>query len=251
MRRDGVVVLDRILPSTVIDDLRVSVLTRHPEFADKGCLTDHQDNGEGRFIAPVAISRTVWDSGLLTSPALHALARATLGADWVFDAFGMLMAFPGCADQRLHRDGETLFPETALGAILPPFALTVLVPLVDVSEGEGQTAFVPGSHRYPPGAMDGEELATPLSRGSILVWDFEILHRGIGNRGPAPRPALYLTLSRPFWTDMANFGGKARARLVVDPDVVPLLDRRFARAGLSGRWAHEGLGKALPPIANA
>jgi hypothetical protein len=47
---------------------------------------------------------------------------------------------------------------------------------------------------------------------------------------------------------MANYGGSARTRLLVDEDVVPLLDRRFARASGGGRYAHTGLGKILRKV---
>lgn len=248
LRKDGVVAIDGVLSPEAIDALRDSILRRHPEFADKALLTDFQNNGEGRFIAPVAISRAVYDSGVLHLPALMALAEAALGPAWVVDGFGMLMAFPGCAEQHRHRDGTELFPETPLSAILPAFALTVLIPLVDVTHDNGATAFQLGTHRYPPGGTDYEPSSIPLPRGSLVAWNFETVHWGLPNRSDKPRPALYLTLCRPFWTDMTNFGGTARTRLLVDEDVVPLLDRRFARASGGGKWAHAGLGKVLRKV---
>lgn len=250
LRLHGVVAIDGAITAEVIDSLRDAVMARHPEFADKSRLTDFQDNGEGRFIAPVAISRGVVDSGLLNNPALAALAAGALGEDWVVDAFGMLMAFPGCGEQKPHRDGEPLFPDAPLGAILPPFALTVLYPLVDVAADSGATAFQPGTHRYDAKMAAAPPSTTCVTRGSFLVWDFETLHWGLPNASDRPRPALYLTLCRPFWMDTANFGGSSRVRLAVDEDVVPLLDRRFARATAGGgKWAHAGLGKALKKVA--
>jgi hypothetical protein len=248
LRKDGVVVLDGLLSADAIDSLRESVMRRHPEFADKALLTDFQNNGAGRFIAPVAISREIYDSGVLALPALMALADAALGPDWVVEAFGMLMAFPGCTQQGRHRDGAELFPETPLGAVLPAFALTVLIPLVDVGEDNGATAFQLGTQRYPLGGADFPAATANLLRGSLLVWNYETMHWGLPNRGDRPRPALYVTLCRPFWTDMANYGGSARTRLLVDEDVVPLLDRRFARASGGGRYAHTGLGKILRKV---
>jgi hypothetical protein len=248
LRKDGVVAIDGMLRPEAIDVLRDSVLQRHPEFADKVLLTDFEDNGEGRFIAPVAISRAVYDSGLLALPALTTLAEGALGRDWVVDSFGMLMAFPGCDEQHHHRDGTSLFPETTLSAILPPYALTVLIPLVDVDGDNGATAFQLGTHRYPPGGGQTRPSTAPLPRGSCFVWNYETLHWGLPNRSARPRPALYLTLCRPFWTDMKNFGGTARTKLLVDDDIVPLLDRRFARASAGGRWAHAGLGKVLRKV---
>ncbi len=250
LRLHGVVAIDGAIAQERIDSLRDAVMARHPEFADKARLTDFQDNGEGRFIAPVAISRAVVESGLLHHPALAALAAGALGEDWVIDAFGMLMAFPGCSEQKPHRNGEALFPDAPLGSILPPFALTVLFPLVDVAADNGATAFLPGTQRYDAKLAAAPAAATSVVRGSFLVWDFETLHWGLPNSSDRARPALYLTLCRPFWMDTANFGGSSRIRLTVDEDVVPLLDRRFARATAGGgQWAHAGLGKALKKVA--
>lgn len=248
LARDGVVAIDGLVPPSVIDDLRAHILARHPEFADKALLSDFQDNGSGRFISRIIIDDALIDSGLLIHPALDALACAALGEDWVIEAVGMLMAFPGCAEQKPHRDGGPLFPQTPLGAILPAYALSIIIPLVDVAANGGTTAFRPGSHGYARGGEGDEPVTTELARGGALVWNFETIHWGVANTGERARPALYLTLCRPFWTDACNFGGTMRIRLQVEDAVVPRLDRRFARAAGSGRWAHDGLGEALPPV---
>ena len=110
LRKDGVVAIDGVLPVETIDALRDNIMERHPEFADKALLTDYQDNGEGRFIAPIAISRAVHDSGVLRLPALNALAKGALGPNWMVDGFGMLMAFPGCTEQHHPATGPRCFP---------------------------------------------------------------------------------------------------------------------------------------------
>lgn len=244
LRRDGVVAIMGAFSPRQIDAVLDAVMARHPEFADPTRLTDYQNNGERRFIAPIVLSRAVWDTGLLQHSGLAGLAAGALGDDWVVDALGLTMALPGCAAQKMHRDGTSLYPETPLSAMLPAFALTVMIPLVDVRKGNGTTAFRLGTNHYNPAREEADSVSTPLARGDFIVWDFETLHAGEAHDGSSPRPMLYLTLCRPFWTDMANFGGSARAKLLVDEDVIPLLDHRYARAA-RGRWAHDGLGAAV------
>lgn len=241
LRKHGVVVVSGAFDPETIDRVRAGIMARHTEFAEPCSLIDYQNNGEGRFIAPVVVDRALWDSGVLGSTVLAEVAGGVLGEDWVVDALGLTMALPGCAAQKMHRDGTSLYPESPLAAMLPAFALTVMIPLVDVHEGEGTTAFRLGTNHYDPAREDADAVSTPLARGDLIVWDFETLHAGDAHGGSSPRPMLYLTLCRPFWTDTGNFGGSARAKLLVDADVVPHLDRRYARAA-SGRWAHDGLG---------
>lgn len=230
LKRDGAVVIDDLVPAATIDRLRDAITRRHPEFADKALLTDFQDNGVARFIAPVAVTRSVIESGLLTHPALGALFAAALGEKWLFEAIGMLMAFPGAQAQNPHRDGPELFPETLLGRVLPPFALTVVVPLVDVGLDNGPTAVQPGSHRYDEASEKAEAAVPHVPRGSSFIWTFSTRHWGLANRTTDPRPALYMTAARPFWIDHRNFGKTARRKLIVASEVRADLGKTFARA---------------------
>ena len=244
----GVVVVDGAFEPDAIDLLRQEVTVRHPEFAHPEELTDFQNNGDQRFIAPVSISRRIFESGILGHRSLDAVARGILGEKWVVDACGLTMALPGCQAQKLHRDGESLYPEFPIKKLLPAYALTVMIPLIDVLKDGGTTAFQLGTHSYKAELDQSVPVSTTLARGSFIVWNFEVMHGGEANRSDQPRPMLYMTLCRPFWTDMTNFGGTSRVRLTVDADVIPLLNRRFARAADGGTWAHTGLGEVLQRI---
>ena len=43
------------------------------------------------------------------------------------------------------------------------------------------------------------------SRGDAIVFDYRVVHRGLGNTGDARRPVLYLTSSRSWFRDAQNF----------------------------------------------
>jgi hypothetical protein len=230
LRRDGAVVLDRLWSADAIDALRATVMAQHPEFADKALVRELQDTGTGRFIAPIEITSAIAASGVLTHPALDRLFADSLSSDWVYEAFGMMMTQAGAPEQKGHRDAPELFPDTPLGRVLPPFALTVAIPLVDVAADNGPTAILPGSHRFDPAACSGQPAIPDLPRGSVAVWTFSTIHWGMANATKADRPALYITVCRPFWSDPANFAPDSRRRLVVDPALRSDLGPRFARA---------------------
>ena len=163
LRRDGVVVMRDLWPREMMEQIAALVADAHPEFVDKASLTDLFDNGEGRFIAPVTISKSLLQTGLLTHATKEQILADALGASYVIEAFGMLMADSGCPAQDPHRDGGLLFPETGLDRLLPPASLTVAIPLVDVGPDNGPTAFRPGSHRFDEAA---EQAAPTACRAS-------------------------------------------------------------------------------------
>ena len=230
LRRDGVVAVEALWRTDAVDALRDIVTAQHPEFDDPERLTDYLGEKNERFIAPVALTESVRASGIFDCPQLEAICAAMLGADFVYEAFGMLMVRPGVAAQDPHRDGGSLFFESGIDRILPPSALTIAFPLVDVNTDFAPTGALPRSHRHDESANLDELVPIALDRGSAAIWDFRTLHAGLANRTVRARPALYLTACRPFWIDHLNFRKNARAKLVGDPEVTAALGPRFVRA---------------------
>lgn len=231
LREDGVVRLDEIWTRDNLIAARDAVFAGHPEFADPENLPDVLRNGEGRFIAPVAIGPRLVELGLVQDPALEALLQGALGPSWVHEAFGMMMAHGGCPDQHVHRDTDPLFPETGVDPLLPPTVLTIAIPLVDIGDTNGRTAFYSGSHRT--GSRDGISPASiDVPLGSALVWDFRTIHYGCANTSEEDRPLLYFTSCRPFWFDHKNFRTGNR-RLIAASGVLNDLGPRFVRAQLA------------------
>jgi hypothetical protein len=229
LRREGVAVIAKLWDPIVIDDARRVVSAQHPEFGNPDELEDYLGDKHARFIAPVAITPALVDTGIFASRALEAVCEEMLSDAFVYEAFGVMVARPGAPAQEPHRDGGILFPDAAIDAILPPSALTLVIPLVDVTLDNGPTAAAPGSHRLQAGSSSAELVAMPVQRGDAAIWDFRTLHAGLANRTAEPRPVLYFTACRPFWTDPVNFRENARARLVGDPATMAALGPRFVR----------------------
>jgi hypothetical protein len=229
LHRAGAVVVENAWPRQVMEHLGRAILEAHPDIADGSVLADRKNTGRGRFHAPVTVTAEVLDSGLFDAPLLTDLLHTVLGADYVIDSFGVLMAQPGAAEQHVHRDGGMLFPGTGLDRLLPPVALTVAIPLVDVGMQNAPTAVILGSHRQPDAEPSGESHAPEVPLGSFYVWDYRTLHYGLAHRGNEPRPVIFITPCRPYWSDPINFADGLR-RLLASESVTDRLDQRFVRA---------------------
>lgn len=198
LRREGVVVLENLVDPDLLTRCREQIVARHPGW-DKPDRAQHLGSYPGRHTAHLTIDGVLAEPAVFAAPALREIDNAILGPDNVLESFGLLVSVPGAPDQGRHFDG-LLFEETNLDPLLPAVALSVAIPLVELDEVSGTTAFWRGSHRrpYPGGPPD---FAPQVPVGSALVWDFRVIHSGRGNRGDAPRPILFAVHSRDWWME--------------------------------------------------
>ncbi|EKX38662.1 hypothetical protein GUITHDRAFT_89299 [Guillardia theta CCMP2712] len=135
-----------------------------------------------------------------------------------------MLSQPGSQTQQWHSDGDHLSEHEHL----PPYAVNIFVPLVDMNSALGPTEFVPTTHllfNYEPiTSITPITICTPA--GECLFFDYRIKHRGLGNRGHYARPMLYITYGTKAWADKANFSKKRYAKLP------PLLNQRPPRSQL-------------------
>ena len=181
---------------------------------------------------------------------LHAVLSQIFQSKRLLLFNGLLHSEPGSNEQLWHADGEHLFPGTS-HSDLPVHSLNVFVPLVDITEDNGGTEFFLGSHRLTGESENivwqdsahkerigctGDPIAFTCRAGSVIIFDYRILHRGLANTSRAARPVLYFTYARAWFRDMHNFPARS------------LLDiRRESHLGRAGGDAH-GAGR---PAASA
>ena len=159
-----------------------------------------------------------------------------LGPDLVLHSLGSAIAEPGADAQRWHVDDDYLFAEAGFdtsgigGHDLPPYAITMMIPLLNMTSSHGPTEFCMGSSflsglnprkikldderlRSVVNAyfriVDNDDVSIPcpymripqLNFGDMLLFDYQIVHRGGANLSPDLRSVMYSTYSRRWYKD--------------------------------------------------
>lgn len=180
---------------------------------EKSCLKV----GVERYMFSVQLQPPYLEPGIYACPGVMPVIKELLGEDCILQSFGVVCAYPGAPMQHIHRDHAPLFAEAGgLNAFFPPFALHVVIPLVDLDERTGTTALWEGSHRiksrreetkWSPEQLERLEGAIlPMPKiGDCYFMDYRLRHTGTANRSDKPRPILYLVYSRPWFLDRRNF----------------------------------------------
>jgi len=232
---EGWLPINGLFAIELIDRLRAEVEGQLEQLLDDG---DDQRGylrvGNERVMLSIKLQGPFLNPQVYANPLLLMVLEQLLGADIVIDSFTCVLAMPGAAEQHLHRDHLGLFPtQTDLESNLPPYAVTVVAPLVDLTSDTGTTRLFPGTHRG--GEQKGSELPY-ADRGNCFLFDYRLLHQGTANQSAAARPVLYVTYARPWFIDLDNFRGQPRIRIEPDdlrqipPEHWPLF-RRLAGKG--------------------
>lgn len=237
--RQGYAILDNVLPIETVAALNAEFLEQYQRYLKDEETDEVSKVGKQRYMLALRFAGRFADPVVFANPVVLALVRSLLDVNAVIEAYGAILSLPGAAEQHHHADGPPLFGD-ALDAMLPPYALTAALPLVEMNEHQGTTALLPRSHRRRAGdkgnaedADKGGELIMPVvPPGSCVMWDFRLRHHGTPNASSTPRPMVYCTYSRPWYRDPVNFLYKRRLRrLDFDPafrdslpaDLQPLL----------------------------
>lgn len=122
--------------------------------------------------------------------------------------WGAIPALGGSGPTDLHRDVYPLLNNTTgndlndLDIRLPPYYLTVFLPLVQITKQNGPTEFIKGSHQRPIVNFGQEEIYAPLlSPGDMIIFDGRTLHRGSPNQTKDERIIAYITFVANWYHD--------------------------------------------------
>jgi ectoine hydroxylase-related dioxygenase (phytanoyl-CoA dioxygenase family) len=204
---------DPALVKTLQENFMHGYAAMDREAVEKTCLKV----GADRYMFTLRLQPPFMDPAIYAAPRVLPVVRELLGEDCVLQSIGAVCAYPGSETQHVHRDHPDLFTESAgLSAFLPPFALHVVLPLVDLNESTGTTALWEGSHRFKTQSEEQHYSKEELMRleGAALPWpkmgdcyfmDFRLRHAGTANVSNLPRPILYLVYSRLWFQDRKNF----------------------------------------------
>ena len=190
--------------------------------------------GDERLMLSVRLKGPFLDPQLYAHPLLIPVLQQLLGADMLLDNITCVIALPGAGEQHLHRDHPTLFQEQpSLSAGMMSYAITLVVPLIDLTPETGTTRLFPGTNRGEP---QSSEVLPYVSRGECYLMDYRTKHQGTPNVSGRRRPVLYIVYTRPWFIDVINLRRQARinidrADLIAIPPKHHPLFRRLAAKG--------------------
>jgi hypothetical protein len=205
VRIAGALILDNIVDGSLVREGRRAFLETYASYLDGGEHDDALRVGGKRLMITVDMEPPFDEPQFFANPWLLQVLRPTLGEDLVLGAFGVVCSLPSAPRQHCHRDGKVLFGPIGIDKLVPAYAVTVGIPLLEMNELFGTTALWPGSH------LDYREAATTggvepiVPTGSCMFWDYRLLHGGTENQSTEPRPLLYLMFCRPWFLDHVNY----------------------------------------------
>ncbi|KAA0164826.1 hypothetical protein FNF27_07754 [Cafeteria roenbergensis] len=268
----GVVIVDGVIPAAVAGPLAAkadAVIDQRLAGVDPGADghatfegTTAAKRGESRYEFANPLEAPFTDDAVVQNAFLGPVLRRTMGPRIEMDTFSTVVSLPGAPAQHWHADAGQLFPRAGLH--LPAHGVVAFAALANVTRDMGPTEFVPGSHvqcgkdekpspvQYDDGsvldlckAVPGNRLLiAEAPRGSVVLFDFRIFHRGGPNTSDRRRALLYSTYLREWYTDRVNFHQQLSASFdALSParrKLFSRLDHRNYVSGLQQRLAAAG-----------
>ncbi|ASJ73131.1 phytanoyl-CoA dioxygenase family protein [Granulosicoccus antarcticus] len=216
-RKYGVLILKSVFEPSLLSQCHQVFSERYQAY-----LTDqrHKDAlriGDKRFQITIDITKPFNDPALYGNGLTLPLMKDILGEACILGCFTSAMSLPGSKDQRLHKDHKALFHDDPQSVSEPSFAVTMMVPLVDLNERVGTTRVKKGSHTRTSDRSKGMPWQTPfVSVGDCYLMDYRLSHHGQANQSDKPRPILSLVYQRPWFRDYINFHNQPSLRLSSD-----------------------------------
>ena len=217
MERDGAVAFVNLFPLSLLKRLRREVLRRHDsgELRERGLVRDIG----GRYAAVLPFEGPFLDPKFYADPRLTETLASLLGPGYCIGSLEAVISMPGSSRQHQHIDGPIRF-DRAVGRTkrafhgdlsdLPPYAVTLCVPLCALDEANGATAIWPGSHRTalrarPPGEAEVAR-EFPVQQmvgdfGRTFLFDYRVFHGGMPNLTREPRPLIMFVFTRRWYRD--------------------------------------------------
>jgi ectoine hydroxylase-related dioxygenase (phytanoyl-CoA dioxygenase family) len=210
---DGFVVMEGALSADQLATARAFVDARNGERAP--------ERGERFFLN--LTNRHPFFRELVQHPRLLAFADGLLGSDCILNATCARTIWPGAEAQTLHRDTSAWWP--SMPWLPVPLGISVAWPLDDLTDDNGATRCVPGSHRREAIDRDARDVPMIAPAGSCVAFDLRLVHRGGANRSSAPRRVVFASYVRS-WVKPHTDHRRSTDRAIVE-GASPTLVRLF------------------------
>lgn len=220
MLAEGCLILENLFSRAWIDTLSAAFFERIQGHDEAQLMRSGVPVGDRRYMYLQPLSPPFDSPHYYANSLVMPILQNLLGQDCVLNTSSVVMALPGAGAQKMHRDNELPFGPTPLSGQIPPLAINLAIPLVDLSPETGATALHPGSHRKtrPSGSFEFEGIAPAyLRKGDAYLMDFRLVHAGTPNLSERLRPVIYLIYTRHWYLDAENHLNRGQHYLLV-PD---------------------------------
>lgn len=212
----GCLLLKNVFKPGYIKTLNDSFLKKYSQYLKDKNHKDALQVGDKRFQVSLKIEAPFNSQKIYANPLVMPIMKVLLGENCIINAFGSVVSLPGSKLQNTHYDHQFLFEDDEIDPMLPSYAITAIIPLVDITEETGATAMMSKSHRLSSDLKPeyGSEALYPYtSTGSVILMDFKLRHAGQPNLSDQPRPIMYNIYSRPWFRDCENYGKQANVEI--------------------------------------
>lgn len=205
-RKHGTLVIENLFSQERIQKIQKLVMEEYDQYFEE---KDHEDAlriGDKRYMITLEVKGSMNSPSIYAPPMLTALLEDMLGEEFNIGGINAAVSLPGAEDQRLHKDHPALFPDQGRDFHSPPFAVSMLIPLIEMTPEMGPTRVVKGSHMLSSEKAKDQPHQTPVPPlGSCLLMDYRLTHRGMANRSQSVRPLLCIIFHRPWFKDFINY----------------------------------------------
>jgi ectoine hydroxylase-related dioxygenase (phytanoyl-CoA dioxygenase family) len=220
---DGCLQIENVFDPGLIRSLHADFMQRCSGYLQDRAYVDALTVGDKRFMVTVALTGAFNNPAIYAPAAVYQLMAAVLGPKYILSSFGGVLSLPGSPAQHIHRD-MILFDGSECDGRIPPFAITLIIPLVPLNPITGATRLFPGTHHNPTlGEIDYVDPVTEL--GACLLMDYTLVHSGMANQSSAVRPILYNVYARPWFRDSENYS--LQDSLVLDPGALERIPEAY------------------------
>ena len=211
-RDNGVLQIDNLFSQELVKNLALSFQISYRDYFDNSEYADSLEIGDKRRMISVEVKDAFNNPQLWANLFILNLMQKLLGEHFILGSFGVVISLPGAVHQHIHRDHPPLFNDEAIDSQLPSFAITVVVPLVDLTEATGSTRVWKKSHRQKRSQRQrvADSYVPLMNRGSCYLMDYQLVHGGTPNTSNIVRPLLYLIYYRSWFREIVNFEKQSR-----------------------------------------
>jgi ectoine hydroxylase-related dioxygenase (phytanoyl-CoA dioxygenase family) len=163
----------------------------------RGVVAGAEADGVGSLVTNLpGKGSDFWE--LATQPDILHFVRAHIGEDCLLSSASLMGSLPGVPEQPLHAD-DALYGvgECFRRPVESPLTVVAGITLTDLTETNGATVLVPGSHRWPVGPLDvaGGESAPDMKERNQRAFDW-----AKENKTTEPIKAITSAGSVVLWT---------------------------------------------------